>query len=66
MLSVLHQHTVEAMGNEQQQRLLLSLTRSASEPYWNILHRWVYHGAVEDPYGEFMIDDHQVLVDRST
>lgn len=61
VLSVLHQQTMEAMGNEKQQKLLLSLTRSASQPYWNILQKWIYQGSVEDPYLEFMVEDHQVV-----
>ena len=60
VLSVLHQQTVEAMGNEKQQKLLLSLTRSAAQPYWEILQKWIYQGSVEDPYLEFMVEDHQV------
>ena len=61
VLSVLHQQTMEAMGNDKQQKLLLSLTRSAAQPYWEILQKWIYHGSVEDPYLEFMVEDHQVV-----
>ena len=60
VLSVLHQQTMEAMGNDKQQKLLLSLTRSAAQPYWDILQKWIYQGSVEDPYLEFMVEDHQV------
>lgn len=61
VLSVLHQQTMEAMGNDKQQKLLLSLTRSAAQPYWEILQKWIYQGSVEDPYLEFMVEDHQVV-----
>lgn len=61
VLSVLHKQTMEAMGDEKQQKLLLSLTRSATQPYWDILQKWIYQGSVEDPYFEFMVEDHQVV-----
>lgn len=61
VLSVLHQQTMEAMGNEKQQKLLLALTRSAAQPYWDVLQKWIYQGSVEDPYLEFMVEDHQVV-----
>ena len=48
------------MGNENQQKVLLFLTRSAAQPYWDILQKWIYQGAVEDPYQEFMVEDHQL------
>jgi len=59
VLSVLHQQTLETMGNDKQQKLLLSLTRFAVKPYWQILQKWIYQGTVEDPYLEFMVEDHQ-------
>lgn len=61
VLSVLHKQTMEAMGDEKQQNLLLSLSRSATQPYWDILQKWIYQGTVEDPYFEFMVEDHQVV-----
>lgn len=67
VLSFLHQHTLECMGNQKQQNLLLKLTRAACRPYWNILCKWIYYGTVEDPYNEFMVEDHQmVAMDRSS
>lgn len=42
VLSVLHQQTLETMGNDKQQKLLLSLTRFAVKPYWQILQKWIY------------------------
>ena len=65
VLSVLHQQTLEAMGNEKQQKLLLSLTRFAAKPYWHILQQWIYQGTVQDPYLEFMVEDHQQHGDGS-
>ena len=31
--------------------------QAASEPYFEILERWLYLGVIEDPYGEFFIED---------
>jgi gamma-tubulin complex component 2 len=31
------------------------LLSKASVPYFEILHSWIYHGEIKDPYNEFMV-----------
>ena len=36
-------------------KTLIDLTRSALEPYMEMVCRWIYSGQIKDPYREFMI-----------
>jgi gamma-tubulin complex component 2 len=44
-------------GNAKAQEFCLSVTRKASEPYFEILETWIYEGIIDDPYKEFLVED---------
>nr|CAD7589280.1 unnamed protein product [Timema genevievae] len=52
VLSLLHEQTSSYMGDTKGQELCLYLTQAASVPYMEILEKWVYKGAICDPYQE--------------
>ncbi len=58
-LTNLHNFTSGYIGDERAQELCLHLTQAACKPYFDMLERWIYHGEVVDPYGEFMIEEHE-------
>ncbi|XP_040291461.1 gamma-tubulin complex component 2 [Bufo bufo] len=57
-LSLLHDRTFGYTGDTQAQELCLYLTKAASTPYFEILEKWIYRGIINDPYSEFMIEEH--------
>lgn len=56
-LSVLHNRVVNFSTDPRTHEFCLKLMQAASEPYFEILERWLYLGVIEDPYGEFFIED---------
>lgn len=56
-LSVLHYRVVNFSTDPRTHEFCLKLMQAASEPYFEILERWLYLGVIEDPYGEFFIED---------
>lgn len=56
-LSVLHNRVVNYSTDPRTHDFCLKLMQAASEPYFEILERWLYLGVIEDPYGEFFIED---------
>lgn len=58
-LTNLHNLTSSYIGDERAQELCLHLTQAACKPYFDMLERWIYRGEVGDPYGEFMIEEHE-------
>ena len=56
-LSVLHNRVVNFSTDARTHEFCLRLMQAASEPYFEILENWLYLGIIEDPYGEFFIDD---------
>jgi hypothetical protein len=44
-------------GNTKAQEFCLSLTRKASESYFEILETWIYEGIIDDPFKEFLVED---------
>ena len=56
-LSVLHNRVVNFSTDPRTHEFCLKLMQAASEPYFEILEKWLYLGVIEDPYGEFFIDD---------
>ncbi|CAN5957948.1 unnamed protein product [Sphagnum jensenii] len=43
-------------GDNAVRALLQKLTHGAHAPYW-----WVYQGVIDDPYGEFLVDENKSL-----
>lgn len=56
-LSVLHNRVINFSTDPRTHEFCVKLMQAASEPYFEILENWLYLGVIEDPYGEFFIDD---------
>lgn len=56
-LSVLHNRIVNFSTDPGTHEFCLKLMQAASEPYFQILERWLYLGIIEDPHGEFFVED---------
>uniref|UniRef100_A0A8C5Q8W7 Gamma-tubulin complex component n=1 Tax=Leptobrachium leishanense TaxID=445787 RepID=A0A8C5Q8W7_9ANUR len=63
-LSLLHDRTFGYTGDSQAQELSLYLTKAASAPYFDILERWIYRGIINDPYSEFMVEEHELKKEK--
>ncbi|KAG9468041.1 hypothetical protein GDO78_013853, partial [Eleutherodactylus coqui] len=63
-LSLLHDRTFGYTGDTQAQELCLYLTKAASAPYFEILEKWIYRGIVNDPYSEFMVEEHKLQKEK--
>eukprot|EP00079_Xenopus_tropicalis_P028015 XP_012822522.1 PREDICTED: gamma-tubulin complex component 2 [Xenopus tropicalis] len=63
-LSLLHDRTFGYTGDNQAQELCLYLTKAASAPYFDILERWIYRGIINDPYSEFMVEEHELQKEK--
>ncbi|KAJ6222396.1 hypothetical protein RDWZM_000941 [Blomia tropicalis] len=60
VLTVLHEKTKSIQGMDNKAlELCLTLTKSASIPYFDILKTWIYYGEINDPRREFFIEDTQ-------
>ena len=55
LLNTLHRAAAAAAGDEAASQLLQQLLAASAAPYCAALGRWVYEGVVEDPYGEFLV-----------
>lgn len=62
-LSILHNRVVNFSTDPRTHDFCLKLMQAASEPYFEILERWLYLGIIEDPYGEFFIEDTENKID---
>ncbi len=60
LLDALHSRCGGCMGDAAAHRLALRLLRAAAEPYFAMLGRWLGEGEVDDPYGEFMVQEDAV------
>jgi Gamma tubulin complex component N-terminal len=49
-------------GNEGFRHLYLFLLHRACTPYLGMLSSWMYSGALEDPYNEFMIREEEGML----
>lgn len=62
LLDALHAQCSACMGDVAAHRLALRLLRAAAEPYFAMLARWLGEGEVDDPYGEFMVQEDAVSI----
>ncbi|KAG0591209.1 hypothetical protein KC19_1G158300 [Ceratodon purpureus] len=65
LLNLLHNQATAMAGDSAVRTLLQKLTHAASSPYFRILERWVYEGIIDDPYGEFLIEENKSLEKES-
>uniref|UniRef100_A0A8W4FHT6 Gamma-tubulin complex component n=1 Tax=Sus scrofa TaxID=9823 RepID=A0A8W4FHT6_PIG len=63
-LSLLHDRSFSYTGDSQAQELCLHLTKAASTPYFEILEKWIYRGIIDDPYSEFMVEEHELRKEK--
>ncbi|XP_025774057.1 gamma-tubulin complex component 2 [Puma concolor] len=63
-LSLLHDRSFNYTGDSQAQELCLYLTKAASVPYFEILEKWIYRGIINDPYSEFMVEEHELRKEK--
>ena len=57
LLNTLHQHVVAAGGEQHASKLLGFIIQESAAPYLQMLSAWLRDGVVQDPYGEFMIEE---------
>ncbi|KAK2716064.1 gamma-tubulin complex component 2-like isoform X2 [Artemia franciscana] len=60
ILSYLYRRISRMMGNAEAQKLCVFLLETSAKPYFNILKQWTLKGIIKDPYGEFLVDDHDI------
>lgn len=65
MLNLLQKQAIAMAGDNSARSLLQKLIHAASTPYFRILERWVYEGVIDDPYGEFLINENKSLQKES-
>ncbi|OMP03754.1 Spc97/Spc98 [Corchorus capsularis] len=61
VLNLLQSQAKAMAGDSAVRSLLEKITQSASNAYLSILERWIYEGAIDDPYGEFFIAENKSL-----
>lgn len=65
ILNLLQSQAKSMAGDSSGRALLQKLTQAASVPYFGILEKWVSEGVIDDPYGEFLIDENKALQKES-
>ncbi|XP_024522183.1 gamma-tubulin complex component 2 [Selaginella moellendorffii] len=65
VLNLLQGQAAAIAGDNAARTLLQKLTQAASAPYFGILERWIHEGVIDDPYGEFFIDENKALQKES-
>ena len=48
-------------GDPPAKNLLQTLIREASRPYMMMLNKWLHHGSIRDPHGEFLIKEQKSI-----
>ncbi|KAI8385733.1 gamma-tubulin complex component protein [Blakeslea trispora] len=59
ILNILSERLIRLSGNPKAKKMYSFLLSKASVPYFDILHRWIYHGEIRDPHHEFMVLEKQ-------
>jgi len=63
-LSVLHEVLTMQQGNTKAMTIVQRLIETASQPFFQVLAKWIYRGVIDDPGKDFFVEDHEV-VERS-
>jgi len=67
LLRLLHERRRSAVGAPEGVALLDFLLQRAAAPFFELLQAWIYRGAFDDPYGEFMVrEDRSIDRDELT
>jgi len=62
VLDLLHEQTLKLSGHKQAYDICFFLAKSAYRPYLNMLQTWIHNGLIDDPYGEFMVQENKDIV----
>ncbi|CAG8475833.1 4583_t:CDS:10 [Paraglomus occultum] len=57
ILSILSFRMSQLSGDPDTKKLYIYLLSRASKPYISMMHTWIHHGEIRDPYDEFMIQE---------
>ncbi|CAG8519786.1 4749_t:CDS:10 [Ambispora leptoticha] len=57
ILGILAERLTTMSGDPGTKKLYIYLLSKASQPYVSMLHTWIHHGEIQDPYEEFMIQE---------
>ncbi|CAG8607330.1 hypothetical protein RhiirA1_489830 [Rhizophagus irregularis] len=57
ILTILVDRMTTMSGDLATKKLYVHLLSKASQPYVSMLHSWIHHGEIRDPYEEFMIQE---------
>eukprot|EP01112_Ceratiomyxa_fruticulosa_P004486 TRINITY_DN15026_c0_g1_i1.p1 TRINITY_DN15026_c0_g1~~TRINITY_DN15026_c0_g1_i1.p1 ORF type:complete len:854 (-),score=186.01 TRINITY_DN15026_c0_g1_i1:181-2742(-) len=61
LLNVIFHQSITLGSDQQSIDLFGFLMQKASAPYHQMLEAWIYEGVINDPYAEFMIEEHTEL-----
>ncbi|GBG65400.1 hypothetical protein CBR_g50761 [Chara braunii] len=59
LLNLLQSQAGAIAGDSSSHALLMKLLQSASAPYLAMLEKWIYEGTINDPYGEFLVEENK-------
>jgi len=59
ILTLLHEKTEAYTGDPKGRDLCLYLTQASCAAYFDMLQLWIYEGLIKDPYGEFLVAEHE-------
>ena len=59
VLSYLHDKADKVIGDPLARKFMSRILATTTEPYFNMLERWICDARVDDPYGEFVVKENQ-------
>ncbi|CAF3787341.1 unnamed protein product, partial [Adineta steineri] len=62
VLDLLHEQTLKLSGHKQAYDICFFLAKSAYKPYLTMLETWIHNGLIDDPYGEFMVQENKDII----
>ncbi|CAF0794160.1 unnamed protein product [Adineta ricciae] len=62
VLDLLHEQTLKLSGHKQAYDICFFLAKSAYRPYLTMLETWIHNGLIDDPYGEFMVQENKDII----
>lgn len=58
LLNLLYDRYLALRGDQESRNLVGSLLEEAALPYFDILKGWLHGGLIDDPFSEFMVEEH--------
>ncbi|CAF1021358.1 unnamed protein product [Rotaria sp. Silwood1] len=62
VLDLLHEQTLKLSGHKQAYDICFFLAKSSYKPYLTMLETWIHNGIIDDPYGEFMVQENKDII----